>query len=233
MPQNILITGANRGIGLQLTRDYIAQDDTQVFATYRTLSPALEELDIANANAHLVALDVTDGTQIVAAMDAVGAQTDKLDVLINNAGASVPRSEQALGTITAEAMHHLFEVNAVAPLMVTRAFLPLLRAAEAAKIVMISSQLGSMSWYKGGDIYAYTTSKAALNMISRGLAGDLGKEGMVVITTHPGWVQTDMGGQNAPLTVEESSAGLQKLIAGLTPDDNGGFFRWDGSVHPW
>lgn len=222
----VLITGANRGIGLELVRQYALRDDVTVFAACRRTSDELEAL--ASDRVIIVPLDVTDAESI---QQSVNCVMGHLDVLINNAG--INRPNQALSVIQPETMLEIFNVNTVAPLMVTRAYLDLLKKSENPRLVNISSSMGSLDDRTYGGSYAYSTSKAALNMVTRGLAADLRSTGITVLTLDPGWVQTDMGGDGAPLTPPESALGIIKVIDGLTAKDSGTFLRWDGSVHAW
>lgn len=230
----ILITGANRGIGLEMVRQYLDQEDVLVFAMCRqpTKAEALNNLIQTHPNRLIVIpLDVVDAESLARSVEVVRAKSERIDVLVNNAGIGAP--DQTLEKISSETMHRLFDVNAVAPLMVAKAYLPLLRAGDNPRLVNISSQVGSMEWKKSGGSYAYAASKAALNMVTRCLAADLRADGVVTVTLHPGWVQTDMGGASASLTVEESARGILGVIQNLTSADNGHFFKWNGDTHPW
>lgn len=231
-----LITGSNRGIGLALVRALAADDSARVFAACR--QPAQADALNALAGAHpdritVVPLDVTDRASIAAAATAVAAQVEGLDVLINNAAINPPAHSQTLASLTADRMLTIFQVNSVAPLMVVQAFVDLLRAGQHPRIVNISSGMGSMQDTTAGGSYGYRASKAALNMVTRTLAADLRGDGVVTITMNPGWVKTDMGGPGARLEPAESAAGVLRVIAGLTAADNGRFFNWDGTPHPW
>lgn len=233
--QNIFMTGANRGLGLEMVRQYVAQGE-RVFAACRIpeKADALRQLALQYPDqVVIVQLEVTDQTQIDSSVEAVSAKTESLDIVINNAGINPPRAEQTLETITAAMMLHVLNVNAVASLMVSKAFVRLLKPGHNPRLVQISSQLGSLERKTSGGTYAYTTSKAAMNMVARALAGDLAQYGITTVTMHPGWVQTDMGGASASLTPEESARGVMNVIAGLKPSDNGKFFQWDGTLHAW
>jgi NAD(P)-dependent dehydrogenase (short-subunit alcohol dehydrogenase family) len=230
--RRILITGANRGIGLELTKQYLAQPDVQIFATARQPDAANALQAHQSDRLHILQLDVTDADQIAAMVQQVASTTDGLDMLINNAGVLIDRGSD-LDSISAEMMMRTLEVNTVAPLMVTQALAPLLRKGQAPCVVNISSQLGALSSKTSGGLYAYCTSKAGLNMVTRGLAGDFKSDGVTVITLHPGWVQTEMGGQSASITPQDSAAGIIQVIDNLSLADTGVFYRWDGSIHPW
>ncbi len=231
-----LITGSNRGLGLEMVQHLSQRENVTIFATCR--KP--DEADVLNAIAEdhpnkimVIQLDVTNPDSIEASIQAVKEHTDGLDVLINNAAINPPGKFQSFGALDADGFTFMLQVNTVAPLMIVQAYIDLLRAGMNARVVNISSQMGSMTWQAGGGYYGYCTSKAGLNMVTRCLAGDLGREGMTCVMLHPGWVQTDMGGASADLTPDESITGVLKVIDGLTSQDNGMFYRWDGSVHPW
>jgi NAD(P)-dependent dehydrogenase (short-subunit alcohol dehydrogenase family) len=231
----VFITGANRGIGLALTRQYLERGDT-VFAAARTPDSATDLHALKQTYAdHLtiVALDVTDAAQIHAAVETVRSQVDALDILINNAGVNPPRETQTLANIEFDLLHDTLHINTIAPLQIAQAFRKLLQAGDNAKLVNISSQMGSMTWKAGGGFYAYSTSKAALNMVSNLLGADLKPFGVITVAIHPGWVQTDMGGENAAVTPEDSAAGIIRVTDGLTLPDSGKFFNWEGEIHPW
>ncbi len=233
--QRILITGANRGIGLEFTRQYLARG-AQVFATARSPHSAadLHALAAPAGRLTVLPLDTGDAQSIAALSAALAAHTPALDLLINNAGTN-PRTPEyrQFGELTPDALLDTLRVNAVGPLLLAQALVELLRAGTQPCVVNISSQQGSMEWKKGGGGYAYASSKAALNMFTRLLAADLRSPGITVITVHPGWVQTDMGGSSAPLTAPDAVRSMITLFDRLTPEHSGGFYRWDGSTHPW
>ena len=233
--QRILITGSNRGLGLGLVKEYLRQDDSFIFATCRNPEDAFELKQLAAKHENrimILKLDAADQNSIEDAAGVAGESVDGLDILINNAAMN-PKSIQSFEGIDRATMMALFEVNSVAPLMIVRAFVQLLRRGRNPRIVNVSSQVGSMGWKRSGGSYAYAASKAALNMVTRCLAGDLRGDGITTITLHPGWVQTDMGGAGASLAIDESVGAIRNLIAGLTPEDNGQFFKWNGEPHPW
>lgn len=232
--QTILITGANRGIGLALTRQLL-QDDARIFATCR----APERADDLNALAKqqpervtILKLDVNDEASIESAVRAVAAEIDGLDLLINNAGIGGDESGRILGQLTSAEVSHVITTNAVGSLILTQACRELLKTGEDPRVVMISSGLGSLQ-RTGGTSYAYRMSKAAMNMAARVLAFDSAMNGITTVTMNPGWVQTDMGGPSAALRPAESASALRTLINRLTPADKGKFFQYDGSQLPW
>lgn len=234
MTRRILVTGANRGLGLELARQWIAAGH-EVWGTARTADPTdFLALDPAGA----VQLDLADETSITAALDALSTQLDGLDLLVNCAGldARAFGVEDPRGPfdVDASVMNAVMAVNATGPMLVTRAALPLLRRGADPLVLNISSQLGSMqvAATKGRDT-SYCVSKAALNMWSVKAAVALRPEGVGVVMLHPGWVSTDMGGPSAELTPEESAAAIVETVAGLGLADSGRFVRWDGNDHPW
>ena len=231
--ERILITGASRGIGLELARHYLERGD-MVLATARNLDEAADLQALAGQHSdrcHLLALDVTDEDAIVAAAAEAGRLIDGLDVLINNAGV-FPRNERP-ETLDAQVLLQTLHTNAVAPLIVVRELLPLLRRGRRPRILNITSQLGSLTRRASGRCYSYCSSKAALNMLTRSLAFDLQDDGIIAVVVHPGWVQTDMGGAHAPVMVGESARGIIALADGLLPEQTSKFLTWDGREHAW
>ncbi|MEM0982505.1 MAG: SDR family oxidoreductase [Planctomycetota bacterium] len=223
-----LITGANRGIGLALAKHLAARGDT-VIATAREQGKATELAEVAS---RVEELDVTDPASVSAFAERV---TEPIDVLINNAG-FYPNRGEPLDQIDTEAILRAFDVNAVGPVRVTRALLPRLRAGGHKKLVHITSVMGSLRSVDDANqkrSIAYRASKAALNMAALLLSNELEPEGIISAMLHPGWVQTDMGGGKAPLTTEQSAAGLVKVIDGLKPRDNGCFRDYQGKKIPW
>jgi NAD(P)-dependent dehydrogenase (short-subunit alcohol dehydrogenase family) len=239
---NILITGAGRGLGLAMVKQALASDH-QVFATVRsrTDNDKLRELEsIHGERLQVLTLEASDPASIHRAAFLLERQTPGLDLLINNAGIN-SRSGDAgeiaanfeLGKLQAQAVLHILQVNAVAPILIAQEFLKLLKNGKQPKIINISSWFGSISEKKDGGNYSYCSSKAALNMMTRCLAFDVLKHGIVAVAVNPGWVQTDMGGQHASLRPEESASAIFKLAEKINAEDAGNFFDWNGSLHPW
>jgi NAD(P)-dependent dehydrogenase (short-subunit alcohol dehydrogenase family) len=230
--KTIVITGSNRGLGLELTRQLLERGE-RVFAACRKPdeAPGLDALK-AQAGDRLIPLrlDAMDGASIEAAAKTVGGQTERVDWLINNAGIGVM---SGLEEVDREAMLNAFEVNVVGPLMTTKAFLPLLGGNSV--VAMMSSLIGSIEHkpelFKGG--YPYSTSKAALNMVTRYMSLEQAERGLILAALSPGWVQTDMGGDQAPLQPPESIAGLIGVLDRLTPETSGRFWHYDGKELPW
>ena len=228
-----LITGANRGIGYELAKILVTRGEV-VWAAHRhpRLQAPLADLKERYADRlHPVQIDVTKPEQIQAAASQVREVSGRLDVLINNAGV-FPRGENP-GNLNEMTLMETFRINSVGPMSVAREMLPLLASSQAGKIINISSQLGSLERKTNGGDYSYCSSKAALNMLTRALAADVRQQGITVVVVHPGWVQTDMGGSGASLTPSQSATGLVNLIEKLRISDTGGFFTWDGRIHPW
>ncbi|HEY1614216.1 MAG TPA: SDR family oxidoreductase [Rhizomicrobium sp.] len=227
---NVLITGANRGIGLELVRQYAA-DGARVFAGVRdpAKAAALSELARdAGGRISLHQLDVASTPSVEAFAKDVGDTA--IDVLINNAGVS--GSHQSLDDMNFDNWLDALNVMTLGPFRVSQAFLPHLEKAGAAKVMTVTSQIAASTWPHGGT-YAYASAKAAVNRVMQVLAIDLKPRGVTVAVIHPGWVKTDMGGPNADITPEESACGIRKVIAGMTLADTGKFFKWNGDMHPW
>jgi len=227
----ILITGAGRGIGLALTRAALARGDT-VLAGVRdpASSTGLQALEAgAGERLILVPLDVTDAAGLQEARSLVGGRP--IDVLVNNAGVIGPKRQDALD-MDFEGFLDALDVNTLGPLRVAQAFLPNLRAAAGARIVTVTSQMGSLATPNTGSV-AYRASKAAVNKAMQALSVELQPDGIAVCVVHPGWVRTDMGGAGADLTPEESAAGILRVIDALVMADTGSFRNWDGSTIPW
>ncbi len=235
--QRILITGANRGLGLELTRQYLERGD-QVVAASRQPEAARELQALRRQYPErliLLALDVTDDASIAAAAQAAAQAVEGLEVLINNAGVYQPGvgEAQRLGQLTAADAAETFLVNAVGPLLVTQALLPLLRAGRKGRIVSISSGLGSLTWKASGDPYHYSASKAALNMYMRSLAAEVGHQGLTSVIVDPGWMSTGMGGDHATQSPTDSARGIIRLAEQLHAEENGGFVTWQNQPVPW
>ncbi|MDW7645228.1 MAG: SDR family oxidoreductase [Desulfuromonadales bacterium] len=228
---SILITGANRGIGLELARSFVGHN-WQVFACCRSPESA-EELNLlasGNNDVRILRLDVTDETAI--ARVAGELSNEPLDILFNNAGVKGPQG-QNFGDTNVEEYLEVFRINALAPLKVAEAFVEHVAASERKILACMGTLMGSLKENTSGGYYAYRSSKAALHMIVRGLAADLSARGILSVVFHPGWVRTRMGGDEAPLSVEDSAAGLTRVLLELDPKDNGRFYDYRGVELPW
>lgn len=223
----MIVTGANRGVGLELARQYAA-DGWKVIATCR--NPALPGGLSSLPGVEVRGLEVDDPASITAF--ASGLAGTPIDLLINNAGIIGPDlSAQSKDGLDPAGWAQTMQVNALAPVLLALALRPNL--SSGSKMVTLSSQLGSITETEAGSMYAYRMSKAAVNMGNRCLAMDWRDEGIICLVVHPGWVQTDMGGPKAPVPPVDSVAGLRRVIARATLSDTGGFFAYDGRNIPW
>ncbi len=231
MQRSVFLTGVGRGLGREIAQGFVDQG-WRVFGSTNA-SPC--DLDLAG----LVTLDQADPESIAAAMAQLAETTDHLDLLINCAGVDARTfggdpDHRGVFDFDADLLNAVLNVNVTGPMLITKATRPLLQAGTDAMIVNVSSQLGSMqvAATKGRDA-GYCVSKAALNMLSVKTAAALVDDRIGVVMLHPGWVQTDMGGPSAPLTIDESAEAIVATTAALTFADSGRFIRWDGSDHPW
>jgi NAD(P)-dependent dehydrogenase (short-subunit alcohol dehydrogenase family) len=229
---SVLITGANRGLGLEFARQYLA-DGWQVYAACRDQASASELRQLAEDSGgrlRILAMDVTDTENVKAA----AAELDKqaIDLLLNNAGLGGARG-QTIGNIDYEAWAEVLEVNTLGPMRVSEAFVDQVARSEFKLIVTLTSGMGSIADNTSGGSIAYRSSKAAVNMVMRSLAIDLAPRGITCVVVNPGWVQTDMGGPNANLTPAESVTRLRHLIEKLGPTHSGKFFNHDGRQYDW
>ena len=223
----VLITGAARGLGLDFTRQYAAKG-WKVLACARNF----EGLKGIKGDIHHYPLEVTDYAAVKALAAKLGGEA--IDVLLCNAGVGGERGSNAqdLGTLDPGEWRRIFEVNALSPLMMAEAFVEHVARSRQKKLIALSSILGSIASNTGGR-YFYRASKTALNMEWSCLAKDVAGKGLICVALHPGWVQTDMGGPTATLTIEQSVPSMVKVIDGLKPSDNGRFLQYDGSELPW
>jgi NAD(P)-dependent dehydrogenase (short-subunit alcohol dehydrogenase family) len=225
-----LITGANRGIGLELARQAVATGET-VFACARNpaSASALQELaKSAGGRVRVIELDVASERSIAAA--AALLKDEPIGTLINNAGIMGAPSTPL--ETNAEEFIALMRVNVLGPVLVTRAFLPNLRAAQNAKVAVVSSLMGSFS-YETTSYISYSTSKTAVNRMFNALARELAGDAIPVAILSPGWVRTDMGGANATLSAEESARGLLREIARTDASLSGRFRDYAGAKLTW
>lgn len=228
----LLITGANRGLGLEFVKQY-ASAGWRVLAGCRApeQADALQKLaDGSAGRVTLHALDVGD----FSAIDALARQLQDtpIDLVINNAGI-YPDRHSAFGHTDYDAWARAFHINTMAPLKVAEAFVGNLDLGQGKTIATVSSKMGSLDDNTSGGAYLYRSSKAAVNMVVKCLSLDLAPRGIRAVVLHPGWVQTDMGGPNALITAETSVAGMRKVLERLTADDSGHFISFDGTEIPW
>jgi NAD(P)-dependent dehydrogenase (short-subunit alcohol dehydrogenase family) len=235
--RRVVVTGANRGLGLEFARQLLAAGD-EVVGTAREpkTAEALNKLaSTSGGRLMVVRLDVAEPDEVAAVALQIGERFDAVDLLINNAGvwAAPGQPERlsagALGDLRAEPVLDVLRINAVGPLLVTQALAPRLVGA----VVNLSSGLGSLARATGRGNIAYGMSKAALNMATRHLAAELAPQGTVVVALSPGWVATDMGGRGAPLGPPESVRGMLNVVNALTPAQSGMFLDHTGAAVPW
>ncbi len=222
-----MITGASRGVGAELARQYAAAGD-DVIACVRD-AEATPGIDDIRDSVTVQQMDTGDPDSIAAAAEAIG--DGPIDVLINNAGA-VGGMRQSIDDLDVEEWHRTLNVNTIGPLLIARAFKSNLAASGDGKLMNVTSQLAASTWPMGG-MYIYSSTKAGLSKIAQALAIDWKEEPITVALMHPGWVKTDMGGPHADITSEESASGIRDVIAGLTKADSGKFYKWNGEIHPW
>jgi len=225
----VAITGAARGIGLELARQHVAAGD-RVFALVRDPGKAAQ-LDALAAQSggslSIHAMDVASDASVKAGAAATGSEP--IDILYNVAGVAGTTAPE-LDAVDWNTFDMVIEIMLKGPLRVLQAFLPRLHAGS--KIINFSSQLAASTWPYGG-FYAYGAAKAGLGRMMRSVAIDLKERGIIVGIVHPGYVQTDMGGADAEITPQESASALRKLTAEWTLDRSGDFYKWNGEPHPW
>ncbi|MEJ2763249.1 SDR family oxidoreductase [Photobacterium sp. MCCC 1A19761] len=231
MTKHILITGANRGVGLALVDAYLA-DGWQVYACCRQpeQATALQQRRQAHPTLTLLALDVTDHTAITALSRQLADVS--LDLLINNAGYYGPKG-YGFGNTDADEWREVLEVNTIAPLKLAEAFYPQLSRPQPGIIACLSSKVGSMTENTSGGGYIYRSSKAALNSVVKSLSNDLLPQGIKTVALHPGWVQTEMGGPNALISTSTAATGLKQVLDSLEAHQSGSFLDYQGNLIPW
>lgn len=231
MSDTILITGANRGIGLELARRF-AEQEWQVLACCRHPEKADDLKGLAGNHEQLVtyALDVDDVDAIQRLAQGLEGQT--IDILFNNAGIFGPR-DQGFGDIDPEAWLQVMRTNVVGPLKMAEAFVEHVAASRRKIIASMGSMMGSIGDNTSGNYYVYRTSKAAVHMVMKSLSVDLQERGVTSVVFHPGWVKTDMGGPQAPIGPAESAAGLYDVLVNLDANDNGRLLDYEGKELPW
>ncbi len=227
----VLITGANRGLGLGWTRAFLERGD-RVIATCRRPEQADSLKGLADRfpdRLQIERLDVADFDQIERLAEQ--RRGEAIDILLNNAGVYGKRDD--FGTIDYQEWHYVLRVNTLAPVKLSEVFFDHLRRSQRRLIVAMSSKMGSIGENTSGGSYLYRSSKAALNMAMKSLSIDLRPYRIGVLILHPGWVKTDMGGPNALITVEESVSGMIKLVEAFRLEMSGRFFDYRGLEIPW
>jgi NAD(P)-dependent dehydrogenase (short-subunit alcohol dehydrogenase family) len=224
----VLITGANRGLGLEFVKQY-AIDNYEVIACARKLNKkdSLHKLQESYKNISIFALDIQNFTSI----DQLAKTLKKpIDILINNAGVY---PDSSIDHIDYDAWLDAFKINTLAAFKMTKAFLPHLKKGDLKKVASLTSKMGSIDDNSGGGEYLYRSSKTALNMVMKSLSIDLKPYDLSLITLHPGWVRTDMGGPNGLIDADESVAGMKHQIEKLSIKTSGQFIAYDGKKIPW
>ena len=230
--QSALITGTNRGLGLEFVRQYAA-DGWRVFACARRPEAAPELQALAAESAGRVSLHALDAADF-GALDALAAELkgESLDLVLANAGVFGSEASK-LGALDWDEWERTLRINTLGPIALAQAFLPQLARGEQPRFAALTSKMGSIDDNDSGGSYAYRASKAGLNAAVKSLAIDLAPRDIRACVLHPGWVQTDMGGENAPLGATESVAGMRARIAELDAARSGRFWNWDGEELPW
>ncbi len=224
---SVFITGCNRGLGLEFTKQYLA-DGWRVFATCRAPEQA-SELNALKGDLAVIGMAVDEDASIMAAASKL--KNEAIDVLISNAG--VMGERQDFGNLSSKSWEQALRVNIIAPLMVCQAFVDHVARGEHKKIITVSSKMGSIEENTSGGQYSYRSSKAGVNAAMRSLAIDLAPQGILAAVLHPGWVRTDMGGPNGLIDPPESIAGMRSVIASLDKSMSGLLWNYDGTQIPW
>jgi len=231
--ETTLITGANRGIGLEFSRQ-LAEDGWCVLACSRDLekSDALNKLAAEYPERiTLYALDVTDHGQIEKLSQTLANKP--IDLLINNAGVFPDINDRSFGQTDYDSWAHAFLVNTMAPLKMAEEFIAQITQSSRKTIVTITSKMGSVADNGRGGSYIYRSSKSAVNMVIKSIAIDLKSNDIISVLLHPGWVRTDMGGPSGLISVEQSVSGMLSVIREVTSADSGKFIAYDGQIIPW
>lgn len=230
---SILVTGSNRGLGLEWARQY-AGEGWRVFATCRFPEQADELQSLVDSTKHVTLhrLDVTQGDQLSALRKEL--KNEPIDVLINNAGVYYEQwAQDPLGRINYDDWQHTLAVNTLGSMRVSEALIKNVERSNKKLIVSITSHMGSIADITSGNDYAYRSSKAALNAAMKGLSIEVREQGVGVLLLHPGWVRTRMGGDSAPLSTQESVTAMRKLVDNFTISRSIAFLRYDGTAMPW
>jgi len=236
---NVLITGANRGLGLGLTQLYLA-DGWQVRACCRFPAEALELQELLEGSEDRLSihlLDLENLKTVEAIKDTIG--DDPIDVLLNVAGyygpivVSDPGGLQVFGTTDYDVFEKTFRVNVIGPMKMCETFVENVAFSDHKKMITISSIAGSIGENKSGKLYPYRASKVALNAIMKSMSIELKNREIIAAPLHPGWVRTDMGGPLADIDADTSVAGIKSVIDGMTMAHSGRYLVYDGSELPW
>ena len=227
----VLVTGANRGIGLEFVKHYLDRGE-QVIGTYRDTvsSDKLIQMGEVHDSLKTLTLDVSSDESLKYFSDQLG--DIPIDIFINNAGVYGPRNSM-FNNVDEKNWIPVLRINTIAPLILTQLIIENLRKSSVKKLIYITSKMGSINDNKSGGSYVYRSSKTALNAIVKNISIDLADEGMLVALLHPGWVRTDMGGPNGLIDTNTSVSGMIKVIDGLEQSLSGSFFNYDGTEIPW
>ena len=228
----IMIVGATRGIGLELTKQY-ANEGNQVIACARDTANAslLNEVASGSENIKIEQLDIADAGSIESASSRIGEEAIDSVIIVAGWVGGMP-DNQTIDNIDIDEWHNTLNINTIGPLLVAKAFKSNLAASGNGNLMILSSQLAASTWPMGG-MYIYSTTKAAVSKVGQILALDWAEDPIIVSIMHPGWVQTDMGGPTAEITAEESASGIRNVLSGLTKEDSGNFYKWNGDIQPW
>ena len=232
MIKKILVTGANRGLGLGLVKKFLRNNE-KVICTTRNISKSKELIlckEKFNDNLEICELDLLDKDSPNILSNFLGNET--IDLFINNAGV-IGHSAQHFKSVSLNHWLEVLKVNLIAPLLITQSIIKNIEKSSERKIYFISSKVGSIEDNKSGGMYIYRSSKTALNQVVKSLSIDLKAHGISVISLHPGWVRTEMGGPNALISVEESVNGMVDVISNTSIINSGQFINYDGTRLPW
>ena len=232
MMKKILVTGANRGLGLGLVKKFLKNNE-KVICTTRNISKSRELIlckEKYNDNLEICELDLLDKDSPNILSNFLGDET--IDLFINNAGV-IGHSAQHFKSVSLNHWLEVLKVNLIAPLLITQSIIKNIEKSSERKIYFISSKVGSIEDNKSGGMYIYRSSKTALNQVVKSLSIDLKPLGISVISLHPGWVRTEMGGPNALISVEESVNGMVDVISNTSIINSGQFINYDGTRLPW
>ena len=228
---NVLVTGANRGLGLGFVTNYLGKN-VNVVSTTRDIKSSRELLALKERfpdNLEIFELDLLKESAGDTLANFLGERP--IDILINNAG--IGSTNQHFQAVSPKPWLEVLKVNLIAPLMVTQSIIDNVKKSVDKKIYFLSSQLGSIGDNKSGGMYIYRSSKTGLNQVVKSLSVDLKSQGITVVSLHPGWVKTDMGGPNAPVSIDESIKGMMRVIDKTDIRDTGRFLNYDGKELPW
>ena len=229
--KNVLVTGANRGLGLGFVKNYLGKN-VNVVSTTRDIKNSRELLALKERfpeNLEIFELDLLKESAGYTLANFLGNRP--IDILINNAG--IGSTNQHFQAVSPKPWLEVLKVNLIAPLMVTQSIIDNVKKGVAKKIYFLSSQLGSIEDNTSGGMYIYRSSKTGLNQVVKSLSVDLKPQGITVVSLHPGWVKTDMGGPNAPVSIDESIKGMMQVIDATDIRDTGRFLNYDGKELPW